>query len=100
MWVISRKRLVEASQRHGDVRAPLDAWFRIAKRADWKNLDDIRKTWARTDRFGRCTIFDIKGNEYRLIVWVNFRSQKIFIRNVLTHAEYDREGWKHDCTRD
>jgi len=100
MWVISRKKLIEAAKTHGDLGGPLDVWFRVAKQANWRNLNDIRRTWAKTDQVGSCTVFNIKGNEYRLIAWVNYRSQKIFIRHVVTHADYDKGGWKHDCAGD
>lgn len=58
------------------------------------SLDDIRKTWRDTDSVGDKTVFNIKGNRYRLIVKINYRSQTIFIKAVLAHAEYDKEGWK------
>jgi len=95
MHVISRKKLKEAATRHGDLEGPLDAWFRIAKRAWWKNLIDVRrKTFSNADDVGKWTVFNIKGNQYRLIVEMNYRSGRIYIRHVLTHAEYDRGGWK------
>jgi mRNA interferase HigB len=100
MWIISRKKLVEAAVKHGDLAGPLDVWFRVAKQASWQKLNDLRRTWAKTDQVGNCTVFNIKGNEFRLIAWVNYKSQKIFIRHVLTHAEYDKGGWKHDCSGD
>jgi mRNA interferase HigB len=98
MWIISRKKLIDAAGKHGDLSGPLDAWYRVAKQATWRDLHDIRRTWRSTDQVGTCTVFNIKGNEYRLIVWINFKSQKIFIRHVLTHAEYNKEAWKNDCT--
>jgi mRNA interferase HigB len=94
MHVLSRKRLREAAQKHGDLEAPLDAWYRIAKRADWKSLADVRKTWATADSVGRYTVFNVKGNGYRLITEINYQSGRVFIRHVMTHAEYDRERWK------
>jgi len=94
MHVISRKKLKEAATRHGDLEGPLDAWFRIAKRAWWKNLVDVRKTFSNADDVGKWTVFNIKGNQYRLIVEMNYRSGRIYIRQVLTHAEYDRGSWK------
>ena len=45
-------------------------------------------------------MFNIKGNTYRLIAWIDYRSQKVFIRHILTHAEYDKEEWKNDCSGD
>jgi mRNA interferase HigB len=100
MWIISRKKLVEAAAKHGDLAGPLDVWFRVAKQGTWRNLNDIRRTWAKTDQVSNCTVSNIKGNAFRFIAWVNYKSQKVFIRHVLTHAEYDRRGWKHDCTGD
>jgi mRNA interferase HigB len=94
MHLISRKRLKEAAQKHSDLAAPLDAWYRIAKKAKWTSLADIRNTWASTDSVEQYTVFNIKGNDYRLITEINFRTGRVFIRHVLAHAEYDRERWK------
>lgn len=94
MHIISRKRLKEAAIRYGDIEAPLDVWFRIAKRASWQNLTEVRKTFATADLVNQWTVFNIKGNRYRLITEINYRFQRVYIRLVLTHAEYDREEWK------
>ena len=94
MHIISRKKLKEPATRHADLEAPLDVWFRIAKRASWQTLTDVRKTFATADLVKRWTVFDIKGNRYRLITEINYRFQRVYIRRVLTHAGYDREGWK------
>jgi mRNA interferase HigB len=94
MHVLSRRRLREAAQRHRELEAPLDTWYRIARRAEWASLADVRKTWATADTVGRYPVFNVKGNDYRLITEINYRSGRVFIRQVLTHAEYDREKWK------
>jgi mRNA interferase HigB len=94
MHVISRKKLKEAVARHADLEGPLDAWFRIAKTALWRSLPDVRKTSSTADAVGKWTVFNIKGNQYRLITEINYRYGRIYIRHVLTHAEYDRGGWK------
>jgi mRNA interferase HigB len=91
---ISRKKLKEAALRYSALDGPLDTWFRIAKKAAWKNLSDVRKTFATADAVSKWTIFNIKGNQYRLIVEINYTFGRIYIRQVLTHAEYDRGGWK------
>jgi mRNA interferase HigB len=92
--VISRKKLKEAALRHSEMEPALDAWFRIAKKAQWQNLADVRETFASADAVEKWTAFNIKGNRYRLISEINYRSQRIYIRQVLTHAEYDQEKWK------
>jgi mRNA interferase HigB len=94
MHVISRKKLKEAVGRHSDLEGPLDAWFRIAKKASWKSSADVRKTFSSVDAVGKWTIFNIKGNQYRLTAEINYAFSRIYIRHVLTHAEYDRGGWK------
>ena len=94
MHVISRRKLKEAATRRGDLEGPLDAWFRIAKKAQWQNLADVRKTFSNADPVGKWTVSNIKGNQYRLITEINYVFGRIYIRHVLTHAEYDRGGWK------
>ena len=94
MHVISRKKLLEAAEKHSGLGEPLDVWYRIAKKAEWDNLMDVRRQFPSADAAGRFTIFNIKGNSYRLITEINYRTKRIFLRYVLTHADYDRGGWK------
>ena len=93
MHVISRKKLLEAAERHRDLAGPLDVWYRIAKKAEWRNLVDVKRVFPTADAVGRFTIFNIKGNAYRLVAEINYRTQKIFLRHVLTHAEYSKRNW-------
>ncbi len=94
MHVISRKKLKEAADRHEELTGPLDAWFRIAKKASWRSLADVRRTFSSADAVGKWTIFNVKGNQYRLVAEINYMFGRVYIRHVLTHAEYDRGGWK------
>ena len=94
MHIISRKRLKEAAKRHADLDSPLDAWFRIVKKAEWNNLADVRKTFSSADAVGKWTVFNVKGNRYRLVTEINYAFGRIYVRHVLTHAEYDRGIWK------
>jgi mRNA interferase HigB len=94
MHVISRKRLLEANALHAELGAPLDSWYRIAKKCAWQSLEQVREVFPSADGVGKFTVFNIKGNRYRLIVEINYRTARVYIRHVLTHADYDREGWK------
>jgi mRNA interferase HigB len=96
LHIISRKRLLEAARKHGELAEPLDAWYRIAKKATWKNLMDVRRMFPSADAVGEFTVFNIKGNSYRLITEINYRTGRVFLRHVLTHAEYAKEGWKSE----
>jgi mRNA interferase HigB len=58
------------------------------------DLVNLRETLASADQVGNLTVFNIGGNKYRLIVAIHYNRHKVFIRNVLTHAEYNRNNWK------
>jgi mRNA interferase HigB len=92
--VIGWKKLLDAHEEHGDIAGPLDIWFRIAKRANWASLEDVRRDLPSADLVGRYTVFHIKGGQYRLICRINYDAQIVFIREVLTHAKYDNGRWK------
>ena len=94
MHVISRKRLLEAAVAHSGLYAPLDAWYRIAKKAEWRSLEDVWQVFPSADRVGKYTVFNIKGNSFRLIAEMNYKTGRLYIRHVLTHAAYDKGGWK------
>lgn len=94
MRVISRPVILRFAQRHPDALAPLTNWYRITQRADWNSLAEVRADFAHADIVGRRTVFNIHGNPYRLIARVNFRTKRVFILHILTHAEYSKGGWK------
>ena len=94
MHVISRKKLLEAAARHPELAQPLDAWYRVAKIATWKSLVEVRRVFPSADSVGGFTVFNIKGNSYRLITEINYQTGRIFLRDVLTHADYSKAGWK------
>jgi mRNA interferase HigB len=94
MHIISRKRLLEFAENHADSETALDTWYRTTKTADWQNLVELRELCPSADLVGIYTVFNIKGNHYRLIAEINYRSGTIFVRDILTHAEYDEEHWK------
>jgi mRNA interferase HigB len=96
MHVISKKKLREFWVLYPRAESPLEVWYQIAKRAEWENFADVRKTFNAADSVGRFVVFDIGGNKYRLIAVIHFNRAKLFVRHVLTHAEYDEGKWKDD----
>jgi len=98
LHVISRKALREFARKHTQAAQPLEEWYRTAKRAKWRNLSEVRASFPHADLVGTCTVFNIKGNSYRLIARIGYRKQRVYIRRVLTHAEYDKGGWKSECS--
>ena len=93
MRVISRGAILDFSQKHTDAYVPLMNWYRITKRAEWQYLADVRRDFSHADVVGRRTVFSIKGNKYRLIARVHYRTQRVFILHILTHAEYAEGAW-------
>lgn len=92
--MISKRGLFEREAQFPDARTALQVWFDVASEVNWVSLDDIRKTFPATDMVGKkLAIFNIKGNHYRLIVRVELRTRRIYIKKFLTHLEYDRKGW-------
>jgi len=98
LHVISRKKLVEAGRKYRDAVMPLDAWYRTAKGAKWRNLEEVRRTYAHADGVPAgdrtYTVFNVAGNRYRLITEIYYEDQTILLRHVLSHADYEREDWK------
>lgn len=96
MHVITRSRLVEFWRKHPDAKTSLLLWYKLTTAAAWQNLVEVREVFATADPVGNFTVFNIGGNKYRLIGFIDYGYQKVFIRHVLTHADYDKEGWKKD----
>ena len=69
-------------------------WYTIAKRANWRTLAEVREDFRHADPVAGYTVFNIGGNKYRLVIVIKYRWQVIYIRHILTHAEYDKEKWK------
>ncbi|MEO6834726.1 MAG: type II toxin-antitoxin system HigB family toxin [Candidatus Tumulicola sp.] len=94
MRIISRERLRKYWTVHADAEDPLKTWFAAAKRAHWQSLIEVQRTYSTAESVGTHTVFNIKGNRYRLIVKIEYRLKIIFIKEVLTHADYDKDKWK------
>lgn len=79
---------------YSDAKDSLDAWYKTARRARWQNLAEVKKTYPHADLVGERTVFNIRGNHYRLITYINYQYQTIYIKAILTHKEYDEGTWK------
>ncbi len=94
MHVISRKALREFSQRHPDSKTALDTWFRLISTNYFESFHALRKIFPSADKVGNLIVFNIGGNKYRLIASIHFNRQKVYVRHILTHNEYNRGKWK------
>jgi mRNA-degrading endonuclease HigB of HigAB toxin-antitoxin module/antitoxin component HigA of HigAB toxin-antitoxin module len=94
--VISKRKLREFWEKHPDSKEPLLDWYNVTRKASWRNLADVRESFRHADTVGDCTVFNIKGNNYRLVTAIRYNVQRIYTLHVLTHKEYDKEKWKKE----
>ena len=91
MRIISKKPLREFSERHPDAKEPLRAWVAEVKGEEWDTPHDLKAKYPKAKLIGdNRVIFEIRDNQFRLIVRVNYQYRKVYIRFVGTHPEYDR----------
>jgi mRNA interferase HigB len=103
MRVIKRGTLEQFWRKHLDAENSLRDWLITAKHASWSSVTDVRRTFPHADPVkgasgGTVTVFNIKGNHYRLITAIHYNTGVIYILRFLTHAEYDKEHgrkWKN-----
>lgn len=96
MRILTRKLLRDFSLAHADARGRLDRWYSIFKREDFDNFNAIREFFPDADAVGNFVIFNIGGNNYRIAAKINYKAKIIYIRRVMTHAEYSKNLWKED----
>ncbi len=97
MFILSKKRLREFWGKHPNSKVALLSWYKTVKKTDWNNFADVKETYRSADIYEDCVIFNIGGNNYRLITKISYKTRRVYIRVVLTHKEYDKDKWKADC---
>ena len=99
MRVIKHSRLREYWETQARAKKSLENWYIVTKRATWRNLAEVRQTFGSADEVKvrskkSVVIFNIGGNNYRLICAIHYDRQKVFVLRFMTHAEYDKNDWK------
>jgi len=92
--VISRRAIRQFVERYPDALGPLLHWANATEAVQWRTPGDVRRTFNPADFIGDLTVFDVGGNKYRVIAFVNYRRRVVYIKDVLTHAQYDKGAWK------
>lgn len=91
MRIISGRTIKEYYEAHPSSKAALQDWSEKVKDANWSSLADMKRTFNSVDYVGnQHYVFNIKGNDFRLIAVVKFTPKFVLIRFIGTHAEYDR----------
>ncbi len=90
MRIIARKTLGDFWAVYPDAAEPLKSWFKVTAEADWKSPQDVKRLYRNATilKDGR-VVFNIAGNKYRLVVWINYAFRVVYIQFIGTHAQYD-----------
>lgn len=99
MRVIKPSTLVEWAERHSNAAPALLHWFEVTRQADWKTLADVRRDFPHADQvkvgsLRPVIVFNIGGNNFRLIAAVHFDKGRLYLLDFLTHADYNKDTWK------
>jgi mRNA interferase HigB len=99
MRLITWKRLEQWGALHADARPWLAAWAATVQKADWEHLADVRESYPHADEVivksgPPVTVFNVKGNRYRMITAIHYNTHSIYAMRFMTHAEYDKDLWK------
>lgn len=94
MRVISKRAWRGAVAADPSLDGPISEWYKVAKNATWQSLVDVRRIYPHADFVDPYTVFNIKGNSYRLIVRIEYKWQVIVVKRLMTHTEYNRGRWK------
>ncbi len=91
MRIIAKSTLRAFWQRHPNAEEPLLAWYRETEKADWESPSQVKEKY-RSASFvgGNRVVFNIKGNDYRLVVKINYPYRIVYVRFVGTHTDYDK----------
>jgi mRNA interferase HigB len=97
--IIKEAFLVQAGKVHPKVASYLETWRRIVRAAEWRSLAEVRRTYPNADavrvKSGRqVLVFNVCGNDFRLVVAAHFNRQIIYTLLLITHAEYSKDRWK------
>ncbi len=95
MRIVTFTKIKEFTGKHASSDVALRDWYFKTKRSEWNTLNDMKQTFNNVDYVGNNRyVFNIKGNDYRLVAIIIFASSKVYIRFIGTHSEYD----KIDCS--
>lgn len=97
MDILNRGLVEQAKKDHSGWKGSLNSWEKIVSNASWKHFVDVRHTLKNADSVGDCIVFNIARNDARLIASVHYQMQTVTVLFVLSHKDYDKNGWKNDC---
>ncbi|QIW15544.1 addiction module toxin RelE [Pasteurellaceae bacterium RH1A] len=91
MRIISTAKIIEYYTKHPETEQPLKAWVAEVKRANWQTANDVKAQYRNASILkNRRVVFNIKGNDHRLVVAIAYKMGAVYIKFIGTHQEYDK----------
>lgn len=97
MQIINESTLRKFWKAHPNAEKPLRAWMKATRIAEWSSFIDVKNTFNSADVYKCCVIFDIAGNNYRMITKINYGYGVVYVKEMLAHSEYDKNVWRAKC---
>jgi mRNA interferase HigB len=99
MNLVGVRILTKASMHNKPLRTRIQAWSAAVDSAEWRNINDVRRTYPSADGVALdsgtvVTVFNVKGNNYRLLTWIDYADELVEVLEVISHAEYSKGLWK------
>lgn len=96
MRIISTSKLKQDAANYPDLTSVVTGWCAVVKNSEWKHLQEVKAIYPKAEAVGNFTVFNLKGNKYRLVVGIDYEKGIVYYKYLLTHAEYDKGRWKND----
>ena len=93
MKIIGNSALRAFAADHSQAESPLQGWRQVIEKNQFANWAELKAAFNTVDKVGELVVFDIGGNKYRLIAYIRFEKQIVYIKAVLTHRDYDKGVW-------
>lgn len=94
MHIITHKRIREFVAKYPDNQSSLESWYQIVRHTNYASFSHLKQHFSSADYVGGFVVFNISGNKYRMITAIHFNRKKVYLRAIMTHAEYDKGQWK------
>ena len=97
MKVLGIAILDEAKRKYPFAKSSISRWKTITDGANWKHFEELKQHFRASDPVGKCVVFDVKHNDFRLIAIVDYARSIVIVKAFLKHSDYDENRWKNEC---
>jgi mRNA interferase HigB len=96
MILVGQRKISKFARKHPNAKASLERWVVLITENDFDSFPDLTSIFPSADYVKPYTVFNVSGNNFRLIAEISYLEKTIIIYSILTHSEYDKEMWKNE----